>query len=165
MLNNSYFEIYNNSFDIFYKNLNFYINDDKEKFKRKYEIVNSKKITGYMLFVREYYKKNSSHKNSKKNISIEWERLKNKDEYNDKAKKILEYYNKLINKKIKVKKTKVEVIIDNNEEDIMNKLTYELKKINIEEKEYYIDSMDNLIDIEKEEYIGYLDKNNKVIII
>lgn len=164
MLNNSYFEIYNNSFDIFYKNLEFYLTDDKETFKKKYKIVNSKKITGYMLYVREYYKKNNSHKNSKKNISKEWEKLKDKDKYNEKAREILEYYNKLINKKVKVKKSKVEVITDNNEEDIVNNLTYELKKINLKDKEYYIDSMNNLIDIEKEEYIGYLLDEDIVII-
>jgi len=164
MLNNSYFEIYNNSFDIFYKNLEFYLTDNKETFKKKYSIVNSKKITGYMLYVREYYKKNNSHKNSKKNISKEWEKLKDKDKYNEKAREILEYYNKLINKKVKVKKSKVEVIVDNSEEDIVNNLTYELKKINLKDKEYYIDSMNNLIDIEKEEYIGYLLDEDIVII-
>lgn len=163
MLNNSYFEIYNNSFDIFYKNLEFYLTDDKETFKKKYRIVNSKKITGYMLYVREYYKKNNSHKNSKKNISKEWEKLKDKHKYNENAREILEYYNKLINKKVKLKKNKVEVIID-NKEDIINNLTYELKRISIKEKEYYIDSMNNLIDIEKEEYIGYLLDEDIVII-
>ena len=164
MLNNSYFEIYNNSFDIFYKNLEFYLTDNKETFKKKYSIVNSKKITGYMLYVREYYKKNNSHKNSKKNISKEWDKLKDKDKYNEKAREILEYYNKLINKKVKVKKNKVEVITDNSEEDIVDNLTYELKKINIKDKEYYIDSMENLIDIEKEEYIGYILEGEIVII-
>lgn len=166
MLNNNYFKIYNKSFDIFYKNLEFYLNDDKESFKKKYEIINSKKITGYMLYVREYYKKNNtSNKNSKKNISEQWDKLENKEIYNNKAKEILNYYNKLIDKKVKIKKNKIEKKEDNINKDEVKELSYELTKINIDDKEYYIDGMNNIIDIEKEKYIGYLNEKNKIIVI
>lgn len=160
MLNNSYFIIYNNSFDIMYKNLNFYINDKKEDFKKNYELKNSKKITGYMLFVRDYYKKSSD----KKKISNIWKTLdiEKKKEYDTRAKKILGIYNKYINKKEEPKKKeKNEEIIEEIIEEKIEEKNYILKKIEYEGKKYYIDYYENLIDIDKEKYVGYK-RNNKI---
>lgn len=160
MLNNSYFIIYNNSFDIMYENLKFYINDKKEDFKKNYELKNSKKITGYMLFVRDYYKKSSD----KKEISNKWKTLdiEKKKEYDTRAKKILRIYNKYINKKEEPKKKeKIEEIIEEVIEEKIEEKNYVLKIIEHEGKEYYIDDYENIIDIEKETYIGY--KRNNVI--
>jgi len=91
MLNNSYFTIYNKSLDIFYKNLDFYINKSNEDFLNDYKLVNSKKITGYMLYVREYYKNNTV--NTKKEISEKWKEISSekKKEYKKKAKKKIKH--------------------------------------------------------------------------
>lgn len=167
MLNNSYFTIYNESFDIIYNNLNFYINDDIKNFKRKYIINNSKKITGYMLYVREYYKLNKSDKNSKRDISLKWEKLNNKDKekYNKHASDILKYYNKMIGKKLENKENKKiikENKTDNKTENHNIVIDYKLKKIIIDKEEYYIDFFNNLINIKTEEYIGFYN-NNKIV--
>lgn len=163
MLNNSYFIIYNNSFDMLYNNLKFYINENKKDFKKDYELKNSKKITGYMLFVREYYKLNKN--NEKKEIFKIWKHLEDdkKEKYNDEAKKILNFYNKMINKKsVKKKIEKIEIIdedIEIIEEDI--EINYNIKKIEIDNKIYYVDYFMNIIDINTHKYNGYI-KNNKI---
>lgn len=163
MLNNSYFIIYNNSFNILHENLKFYINENLETFKKHYELKNSKKITGYMLFVRDYYKE--ENKNKKKEISEKWNLLtkEEKKKYNEDAKEILKSYNKLINKEEKVKKIEKSIdIIEEIEDDVIDELSYDITEIEIDNKKYYIDCNRNIIDIDKEKYIGYLDKTNKI---
>jgi adenylyl- and sulfurtransferase ThiI len=83
---------------------------------------------------------------------------------------MLKYYNenikkhkpkKKIEKKIEKKKIEKILIKYNNNNEIDNKL----KKITIKEIEYYIDINQNLIDIKKHKYIGYIDKNNDYFFI
>ena len=165
MINNSYFIIYNKSFNIIHENLKFYINEDLETFKKNYELKNSKKITGYMLFVRDYYKKDKNNK--KKEISIKWKELskEKKTIYNDRANIILKSYNKLINKKVEYNNTKKQVIslIEEIEDKEILKCEYKIKEIEINDKKYHIDDYYNIIDIEKQKYLGYIDKNNNKI--
>lgn len=159
MINNSYFIIYNNSFDIIHENLKFYINEKKEIFKKNYELKNSKKITGYMLFVRDYYKKDSDNK--KKEISTKWKKLdKNeKNKYNLRATELLKSYNKMINKKEKKEEKKVISVVEEIEDEEII-CTFDINQIEIKNKKYYVDDYKNIIDIEKSKYIGYIDINN-----
>lgn len=162
MLNNQYFIIYNNSFDLIYKNLKFYINEELETFKKNYILKNSKKITGYMLYVRDYYKDN----NKKKEITENWKQISEteKKKYNERANKLLKIYNKMINKKEKKKEIEIkkEIILKTEKKQNLNKKiekNYIIKSKIIENKNYYIDCYNNIIDIEKEKYIGYLNDN------
>lgn len=163
MINNSYFIIYNKSFDIIHESLKFYINEEKEVFKKNYELKNSKKITGYMLFVRDYYKKDSNNK--KKEISIKWKKLdkKERNEYDNRANILLKSYNKMINKKEEKTVIKVVEKIKDKEEEEIIECTYKIKEIVFDNKKYYVDDFENIIDIEKNNYLGHIDRiNNKI---
>lgn len=166
MLNNSYFIIYNNSFDIIHENLKFYINEEREVFKKNYELKNSKKITGYMLFVRDYYKKDSNNK--KKEISLKWKKLsiEERTEYDNRANNLLKSYNKMINKKEEKKEKPIISVVEEIEDKEIINCTYKIKEIEFENKKYYVDDFDNIIDIEKSSYLGYIDRmNNKIYYI
>lgn len=163
MINNSYFIIYNKSFDIIHESLKFYINEEKEVFKKNYELKNSKKITGYMLFVRDYYKKDSNNK--KKEISVKWKKLdkKERNEYDNRANILLKSYNKMINKKEEKTVIKVVEKIKDKEEEEIIECTYKIKEIVFDNKKYYVDDFENIIDIEKNNYLGHIDRiNNKI---
>jgi len=165
MLNNQYYKIYNESLLIIFDSLSDLL-IKKEPFIENYTIYNNKKITDYMLFVRDFYKnpkeKNKEHniKNKSKYISILWKNLDKKEKliYKIKAKEMLEYFKENYQKSKKKEKKKIkkeekeEKILFNKKININNIL----KKIKIENVEYYIDCNNNLIDIEKEDYIGYL---------
>jgi hypothetical protein len=165
MLNNQYYKIYNESLLIIFDSLSDLL-VKKEPFIENYTIYNNKKITDYMLFVRDFYKnpmeKNKEHtniKNKSKYISILWKNLDKKEKliYKIKAKEMLEYFKK--NYQNLKKRKKKEKIKKEDEEILFNKkrnINNILKKIKIENVEYYIDCNNNLIDIEKEDYIGYL---------
>ena len=77
MLNNEYFRIYNESLDVIYDSLSDLLKE-KEPFIEHYTLYNHKKITDYMLFVRDFYKNNNeiiNIKNKSKYISILWKDL------------------------------------------------------------------------------------------
>jgi len=140
---------------------------EKESFIEYYTLYNNKKITDYMLFVRDFYKnKNKNNdkitniKNKSKYISLLWKNLDidQKKKYKIKAKLMLDYFKENFKKqKINEKKEiqniqKKEKIYNKNK--IRNNI---LNKIKIKDTEYYIDWNNNLIDINKYEYIGYLE--------
>jgi hypothetical protein len=170
MLNNEYYKIYNESLLIIFDSLNNLL-IEKESFINNYTLYNNKKITDYMLFVRDFYKnkkdKHNNIMNKSKYISILWKEL-DKDEkkkYKIKAEKMLKYFkenyqNEKKNKiKIKIKKEVKEdkkIIFHSKRNNI-------LKKIKINNIEYYIDCYKNLIDINKHKYIGYLDNSSSII--
>tara|TARA_B110001454_G_C12719968_1_gene434263 strand:+ start:3009 stop:3533 length:525 start_codon:yes stop_codon:yes gene_type:complete len=167
MLNNEYFRIYNESLDVIYDSLSDLLKE-KEPFIEHYTLYNHKKITDYMLFVRDFYKKSKQNdvpqniQNKSKYIAHLWKNLNEveRKEYKDKATAMLDFFKKTYKKekkKIYKKEKKIEenvqiLFIDNNKRNNI------LNKIKIENIEYYIDWNNNLIDIENHEYIGYLDK-------
>jgi tRNA G10 N-methylase Trm11 len=169
MLNNQYYKIYNESLLIIFDSLSDLL-VKKEPFIENYTIYNNKKITDYMLFVRDFYKnpneKNKEHtniKNKSKYISILWKILDKKEKliYKIKAKEMLEYFKKNYQNSKKIKKKEKEKeknkMKKEDEKILFNKKRNNiLKKIKIENVEYYIDCNNNLIDIVKEDYIGYL---------
>ena len=165
MLNNEYFRIYNESLDIIYDSLSNLLKE-KEPFIEHYTLYNHKKITDYMLFVRDFYKKSKQDnmprniQNKSKYIAELWKNLNEveRKEYKDKAKAMLDFFKKTYKKEKKQISKKEKKI----EEDVQilfinNKRNNILDKIKIENIEYYIDWNNNLIDIENHEYIGYLD--------
>ena len=165
MLNNEYFRIYNESLDIIYDSLSNLLKE-KEPFIEHYTLYNHKKITDYMLFVRDFYKKSKQDsmpkniQNKSKYIADLWKNLNEveRKEYKDKAKAMLYFFKKTYKKEKKQIYKKEKKI----EEDVQilfvnNKRNNILDKIKIENIEYYIDWNNNLIDIENHEYIGYLD--------
>lgn len=118
-----------------------------------------------MLFVRDYYK-NNNKENKKKEISEKWKKLKNEEKvkYNNRAKLLLKKYNKMINKEEKIKQKEesislIEEIKDEIKEEIKEEKDYKIKEIEIENKKYYVDFFNNVIDLEKETYIGYVNDN------
>jgi hypothetical protein len=168
MLNNQYYTIYNDSLDIIYDSLTDLIITDKTNFIQNYTLYNNKKITDYMLFVRDFYKtqdfskmEDINIKNKSKYISVLWKNLDpdKKKLYGIKAKKMLEYFKKNFKKEkpLIVKKRKNKKTI--KKETYINTIKYNnvLEKYEIDNIEYYIDCNKNLISIENEVYIGYLD--------
>lgn len=166
MINHEYYRIYNESLIIMYNSLSELLKE-KESFIEYYTLYNNKKITDYMLFVRDFYKnKNKNNdkitniKNKSKYISLLWKNLDidQKKKYKIKAKLMLDYFKENFKKqKINEKKEiqniqKKEKIYNKNK--IRNNI---LNKIKIKDTEYYIDWNNNLIDINKYEYIGYLE--------
>jgi len=165
MLNNEYYRIYNESLDIIYDSLSELLKE-KESFIEHYTLYNNKKITDYMLFVRDFYKNknkntndNTNIKNKSKYISLLWKNL-DKDEkkrYKDDAKSMLDYFKENYKKK-KPKEIKETEITKETEklfkkDNLRNNI---LKKIKIKDVEYYIDWNNNLIDINNHEYVGHL---------
>lgn len=157
-------KIYNDSLgeflDIFSKNYNL----DTNELKQKYTYVHTKKLTGYMLFVKDMYAKEPTKNNEKftersKRISKKWKSLdKNiKKQYNDKA---ISMNNK--NKKVKkpVKIEEKEPIVEEDKIDyngeLDNTTLFEFEK---DGEKYIKDIFDNLIGINEENfgtYIGYI---------
>ena len=164
MLNNEYFRIYNESLDIIYDSLSDLLKE-KELFIEHYTIYNHKKITNYMLFVRDFYKKSKQDnmteniQNKSKYIANIWKNLNEKErkKYTDLAISMLDFFKKTYKKKNPNPKPKeiIKKIFKTEEKKIKNNI---LNKIKIENIEYYIDWNNNLIYIENHEYIGYLDE-------
>ena len=163
MINNEYYRIYNESLILIYDSLSELLKE-KEPFIEHYTLYNNKKITDYMLFVRDFYKNQNNNeiiniKNKSKYISILWKDLDidEKKKYKIKAKLMLDYFKENFKKQKPKEKQKLEKIPilekSFNEEKIRNDI---LKKIKIKDIEYYIDWNNNLIDINNHEYIGYL---------
>jgi len=164
MINNEYYRIYNESLIIIFDSLSELLKE-KESFIEYYTLYNNKKITDYMLFVRDFYKNRNNDeiiniKNKSKYISILWKNLDidEKKKYKIKAKLMLKYFKENFKKEKPKEKKKIEKIkkkeISFNKKKIRNDI---LNKIKIKDVEYYIDWNNNLIDIDKHEYIGYLE--------
>tara|TARA_B110000285_G_C15113975_1_gene612903 strand:+ start:515 stop:1048 length:534 start_codon:yes stop_codon:yes gene_type:complete len=169
MLNNQYYSIYNDSLSIIYDSLSELIITEKKTFVDNYTLYNNKKITDYMLFVRNFYKNKETYdlselkiSNKSKYISILWKELdiNEKKKYGIRAKEMLEYFKKNFKKEkpILKKKTKnpkkVKNVISYVNQVKINNILEKIEKDNIE---YYIDCNKNIIDIENEVYLGYLD--------
>jgi len=168
MLNNQYYTIYNESLNTIYDSLSELIITEKTTFVQNYTLYNNKKITDYMLFVRNFYKKQDltkmediNIKNKSKYISLLWNNLDQteKEKYGIKAKEMLEYFKKNFKKEKPIPVPKKKKIKLNNKILYVNKINSNniLEKIEINNIEYYIDCNKNLIDIENEVYLGYLD--------
>ena len=114
MLNNEYYRIYNESLEIIFDSLSEVLKE-KELFIEHYTLYNNKKITDYMLFVRDFYKNrtnedkiNNNIKNKSKYISLLWKDLglEEKKKYKDNAKSMLEYFKENYKKKKPMEKKK-----------------------------------------------------------
>ena len=128
----------------------------------------TKKLTGYILFSKEEYKKRMDNvKINSKIISQKWKKLcaEEKEFY-------ILYAYKLCKKKMKRKKSKKikKKILKNNFEINKNsfkytetKITNVLKSVIIDEKSYIVDCFDNII-TEDGKDIGYINYLNEVII-
>jgi uncharacterized protein (DUF1499 family) len=164
MINNEYYRIYNESLIILYDSFSELLKE-KEPFIEHYTLYNNKKITDYMLFVRDFYKnKNNDEiiniKNKSKYISILWKDLgiDEKKKYKYRAKLMLKYFKENFKKQKPKEKKKIEKI-KKKEKTLLNKKIRNniLNKIKIKDIEYYIDWNNNLIDINNHEYIGFLE--------
>jgi len=164
-----YVKLYNDSLceflDVFSKNYNL----DTNELKEKYTYVHTKKLTGYMLFVKDMYQSDQIDSNVKftknsKIISQKWKTLdKNlKKEYNDTA---LSMNSK--NKKVKtpVKVEEKEPVIEEPKIDFNGQLdNTTLIEFEKDGKKYIKDIFDNLIGVNEEDigtYIGYI-KNDEI---
>ena len=170
MLNNEYYRIYNESLEIIFDSLSELLKE-KKPFIEHYTLYNNKKITDYMLFVRDFYKNrtkeqkiNNNIKNKSKYIALLWKNLdkEEKKKYKNDAKSMLDYFKENYKKK-KPKEIMRQAKAMEQKEITKEKLFKKdnlrnniLKKIKIKDIEYYIDWNNNLIDINKHEYIGYL---------
>ena len=169
MLNNQYYSIYNDSLNIIYDSLSELIITEKKTFVENYTLYNNKKITDYMLFVRNFYKNKETYNldetkvsNKSKYISLLWKDLdiNEKKQYGIKAKEMLDYFKTNFKKEKPIFEKKIKKIQTNNHvKSYVNKVESNniLEKIEIDNIEYYIDCNKNIIDIENEVYLGYLD--------
>ena len=157
-----YIDIYNKSIGNFLEHFSKKYNLEANKIKEEYTYVYTKKLTGYMLFVKDMYKNNIINnnmlfKNNSKLISQKWKTLdpKIKKEYNDKAKSLNDVFKKPQQTIEKPKKKQKEVIKVEYNTKLDDNILYEIIK---DQKTYIIDNFKNIIDINNEEgmYVGYI---------
>jgi len=168
-MSKEYIDIYNNSLgdflDVFSQNYNL----DNKELKEKYTYVYSKKLTGYMLFVKDIYQTNTLNSeekfsNNSKIISNKWKTLdKNiKQTYINKASTMNNKYKKVKKvKKVEEKKEPEKPTIDYNNK-LDDRTLFEYEK---DGKKYIKDIYNNLIDISQDiaTYIGYI-KDDEVFL-
>jgi hypothetical protein len=163
---NDYVNLYNNSMsefiDIFAKKYNL----DIKKVKDDYKYVHKKRMTGYMLFVKDMYQQKNidtdiKFTNNSKIISQKWKTIdkETKKKYNDKAKDMNNSCKKIKdeeNKKDENKNKKIKVQYNDKLDDIY------LNEVDYDGKQYIIDNFGNIIDIVDNigTYIGYVKDNN-----
>lgn len=153
--------IYNNGFKLFSIELENKYNLDRNKLQKEYNYIYKKKITGYMLFVKEMYNNkelnNLTISKTSKIISKKWKNLdkKTKQIYIDKAN--LHKNPKNIKKEIKPDK----ILNNNYNETLDNNI---LTKFIHNNKEYYIDNYNNIITVNNKlgKYVGYVQDNNYI---
>ena len=160
-MSKEYVGLYNDSLGEFLDMFSQTFNLDTVEIKERYHYVYSKKLTGYMLFVKDMYSSDKIDTNVKftetsKMISKTWKELEKnlKKEYNDKA--------LAMNNKNKKKKEPVKVIVV---EEVKPTIDYdgmlddmELTEFEKDGKKYIKDVFNNIIEIKNSEgfYIGYI---------
>lgn len=149
-----YINIFNTSLDLFLKDVSTNYNLDKEDLYEIYKYNNMKKVSGYMLFVKEIYKTtdfiDKNFTDNSKIISVKWKTMTNteKEKYNKIAREI-NNNNKKEKEKKKKRKTKEEKI---NLVDTYNDKLNNTSLILIEHdgNVYYKDCFDNIINVNGE---------------
>ena len=160
-MSKEYVDLYNNSMGEFLETFSQTFNLDTTEIKERYHYVYSKKLTGYMLFVKDMYSGDKINTNVKftetsKMISKTWKELEKnlKKEYNDKA---LAMNNKNKKKPEPVKEVIVEEVKEqiNYNDNLDNMGLTEFEK---DGKKYIKDVFNNIIEIKNGEglYIGYI---------
>jgi len=159
-----YVNLYNDSLFEFINIISKKYNLDSKKVKDEYKYVHTKKMTGYMLFVKDMYKQNNidndvKFTNNSKIISQKWKALDkdSKKVYNDKAKEMNNSYKKDAAtvekpKKQQIKSTKIKVEYNNKLDDTT------LTEVEYDGNKYVVDNFGNIIDITNDigTYIGYI---------
>jgi len=171
--------------DIYNKSINEVLNSIQKNFnindvnlKDNYTFIYKKRVTGYLLFVKEQYDNcNDNEKCNSSIISKRWKSLSKEEKqvYTQMAKKqqINKEENiiyKNIKKSSKIKqettpksKNKHRFLSYIAEQNINNNNLY---KINLNDKEYIIDCFKNIIDIKDNigKDIGFIDEDDNVIL-
>ena len=160
MTEEAYINIFNTSLDSFLNAVSDNYDLDKEELDETYKYNNMKKVSGYMLFVKDFYKfqhrdyhiTNQKFVNDSKIISEKWKVMTSieKEKYNKIAREINSK-----NKKEKDKKKKKKSIdektnyVDNYNDKLDNRSMVEIQH---DGKTYYKDCFDNIIN-ENGEYV------------
>ena len=151
-----YINIFNNSLDAFLNNVSKEYKLDKEELNETYKYNNMKKVSGYMLFVKEIYKTteftNKKFVDNSKIISKKWKLMTvlEKEKYNKKAREINKKNKKKSDKKKREKEDKEKInYIDKYNDKLDNRALVEYEHKGII---YFKDCFDNIIN-GKGEYV------------